>query len=551
MEKLKKPIRELSDKRDEAVLRKLDLKRVRPKRGKFMVIQLDSLPHSILKRFLDRGSCRFIRKLLDKEGYHLQRFNCGLPSGTPSVQASVMYGDNSMIPGFRFVDKKSKRSISFGNPNDAKYIESRFFSKKRGILEGGASYSNMYSGGAERSILTMSTMTKSKHFRRIRESSLWLFLFLHPASALRILYYTAAEMIIELFSIMSHPLMRLFGRKAAIFGFRIPIRRFLMNVILAEIITVGTILDLKRGVPKIYTNYMNFDDVAHLRGPNSTGAYFMVRALDRRIKRICRKMDGDYDLFILSDHGQVDGVPFRFLEGMTIAQYIERCANVESFGLTSAHEGRLSMIGVVMRKTLAFVKYVSSPLRWIVSAFAKGMLRVLRPRRYRFVWDDRERIFVTDSCSMAHVYFNISDERLSLKRIEKRYPKLVGKLAGNRNIGIVMGRQGGGIVLMCGRSRITIGRDSVRVKGRNFLKRYGDFDTLVKQFRDFERMRFVGDLVLFGDYRDGVAVSFADHVGAHGGVGGDMNLPFFISKKKYDLSGTTDAGGLHRIFREY
>jgi len=547
---LKRPIKRISDKRYEATIKKLNLRKVRSKKRKFLVIQIDSLPYSILKRFLDRGSCRFIRKLVRKKGYHLQRFNCGLPSGTPAVQAGIMYGDSSMIPGFRFVDKKGKRQFSFGNPNHAKYIESRYFSRKKGILEGGSSYSNMFSGGAERSILTMSTMTKNKRFRRIKESSLWLFLLMHPASVFRILYYTSAELMIEFFSMVFHPFMRLFGKRAAIFGFRIPLRRFLMNVLLAEMITIGTILDIKRGVPKIYTNYVSFDEIAHLRGPNSTGAYFMVRALDRRIKRIYRKMkEEEYDLYIMSDHGQTDAVPFRFLEGMTIAEYIGKCTQVKSFGLTSAHEGRLSMIGVVMKKTLEFVKYVSTPLRWMVSSFAKGMLRMLKPKRYRFIWDENERILVTDSCCLAHVYFNISSERMSLRQINRKYPKLVEKLARNRNIGIVMARQGGDIILARRKDRIIIGKDSVKVKGKDFLKRYGDFETTVKQLREFDRLKFVGDLVLFGNYEDGVAVSFADHVGAHGGLGGDMMWPFFISKKKHDFSKTTNAKDLNKIFR--
>lgn len=551
MKKLERPKKKISDKRYETTLKKLNLRKARPKKKKFLIIQIDSLPYSILRRFIDQGSCRFISKLLRKEGYHLNRFNCGLPSSTPAVQAGIMYGDSSMIPGFRFVDKKGKRQFSFGNPNHVKYIESKYFSKKKGILEGGSSYSNMYSGGAQRSILTMSTLTKNKKFRRIKESSLWLLLLLHPASVFRILYYTSAELVIEFFSIVFNPFMRLFGKRTAIFGFKIPLRRFLMNVLLTEMITIGTILDIKRGVSKIYTNYASFDEIAHLRGPNSTSAYFMVRALDRRIMRIHRKMKGEYDLYIMSDHGQVDAVPFRFLEGMTIAEYIEKCTRVKSFGLTSAHEGRLSMISIVMKKTLEFVKYVSSPLRWIVSLFAKSMLRVLKPKRYRFIWDEKERILVTNSCSLAHVYFNISKERMSLRQINRKYPNLVDKLARNKNIGIVMARQGKDIVLASRKDRIIIGRESVKVKGKNFLKRYGDFGLTVQQLRDFDRMKFVGDLVLFGNYKDGLAVSFADHVGAHGGLGGDMMWPFFLSKKKFDFSRVTNARSLNKIFKDY
>ncbi|MBU2561797.1 MAG: alkaline phosphatase family protein [Nanoarchaeota archaeon] len=542
----------ITDRRSESVMRRLDLKKAKPSKRKFIIIQIDSLPYSILERFLHRGSCKFINRLIKKEGYHLQRFNCGLPSGTPSVQSGIMYGDNSMIPGFRFVDKKKKQQFSFGNPNHAKYIESTFFAGKKGILEGGASYANHFSGGAQRSIFTMSTITKSKNFRRIRESSLWLFLFLHPASLWRVLYYSVAELLIESVEIMTHPFLRLLGKRKAIFGFRLPFRRLLMNVILAEIITLGAVIDIKRKVPRIYLNYMSYDDIAHLRGPHSTSAFFMVRALDRRIKRIVRKTkDDDYDIFIISDHGQVDSVPFRAVNGMTLAEFIEKCAHVESFGLTSANEGRLSLIGVLMKKTLGFLNYVSAPLRWAGSSFARGMLKVIKPQQYRFVWDEDERIFVADSCSLAHVYFSISNERMDLHQVNRKYPLLIEKLLRNRSIGMVMAQQGDRIMLMHGRGMVIIGKDFVRKQGRDFLQEYGDEETLISQLRDFNSLKFVGDLVLFGSYKDGVAVSFTEHVGSHGGIGGDMMYPFFISKKKYNLSKVTNARELHRIFKEY
>ena len=136
---------------------------------KFIVIQIDSLPYSLLKKFMKKGGCKTIRKLL-KRGYHLQKYTCGVLSGTPFVQAGIMYGDNSMVPGFRFIDKREKRHINFANPNIIRRFETRHFRKKQGILEGGSSYSNHLSGHASRSILTMSTMTRTKgRLKRLSE----------------------------------------------------------------------------------------------------------------------------------------------------------------------------------------------------------------------------------------------------------------------------------------------------------------------------------------------------------------------------------------------
>jgi len=542
-------LKKISDKRYETVMKKLDLKKARPSKKKFIIIQIDSLPYSILKKFLDSHSCKFIRSML-KKGYTLQKFNCGLPTGTPSVQAGMMYGENSMLPAFRFVDKKAKRQFSFGNPNDVRDIETRYFSEKKGILEGGSSYSNIFSGGAERSILTLSTMTKKHYTKRLKETDLWFLLLLYPSSGSRVLYYSITELLIEILSIITYPFFKLIRNKHAIFGFWLPFRRIFMTAILTELITLGAILDIKRGVPKIAMNYINYDEVAHLRGPNSLSAYFMVRALDRRIKRIVKKAGDDYDIFILSDHGQVDGVPFEKLNDMTLAEFVGRCASVPSFGLSSAFEGRLTVIQLVLKKMVAFLGDFSLPLRFAGRTFAKIILKAIKPKHAEFIWKDKEQIFVSDSCCLANVYFNFSEERLDLSEIENKHPRLIEKLIKNQGIGMVLAKEGQDIILFGKGGKLIIG-DTVKKEGHDFLKKYGTEDVLIEQLREFNKIDFVGDLVLFGNYEDGRAVSFTGHVGSHGGLGGDMMYPFFISKKKYDLSKVTNAKELYKIFSKY
>ena len=543
--------RTISDIRNESVIKKLHLSKAKPSKSKFIVIQIDSLPYSIINKFLDRGSCKFTKRLLEKEGYSMQRWNCGIPSGTPAVQSGIMYGENNMVPGFRFVDKKSKRQISFGNPNDVKYFEQKHFGRKRGIMHDGSSYSNHFSGGASRSIFTMSTVTSDKRLKRIKESTLWLFLFLYPRSFGRVLYYSVAELLIEMFTVLGYPFMKLFKRRRGIFGFWIPFRRLLMNVVLTEMITIGASLDISRGVPRIYINYMSYDEIAHMRGPNSLSAYFMVRALDRRVKRLVNKIPDDYDVYIISDHGQHDAVPFKSINGMELSEFISKCTQVPSFGLSSAFEGRLSLLSIIMRKTIGFLKDASAPLRWMGTHFARRVLNTLKPKHNEFIWQDKEQIFVSDSCSLANVYFNLSAERMDLSAIHKKHPKLVEKLVRNKGIGIVMGKEDKKIVLFGKGGKMTITADSVEKSGRDFLKEFGDEAVLVRQLREFNGYDNVGDLVLFGNYSDGIAVSFTDHVGAHGGIGGEMQHPFFISKKKVDLSKVTNARELHKIFAKY
>jgi hypothetical protein len=551
MRKKKKSKAPITDKRYESVIKRLDLEKGKRAKKRFIIIQIDSLPYDIMKRFLDKGSCKYINSLIEKDGYNLQKYNCGVPSGTPHVQAGIMYGDNSMIPGFRFVDKKNKRQISFGNPAHVRYMEKKFFTKKKGILEQGSSYSNHWSGGADHSIFTMSTITQKKRWKRIKESDLWLFLFLYPRSIGRVLYYSTTELLIEIGELIAHPFIKLFRPKRAIFGFWIPFRRILFHSIGAEVITIGVLTDIKRNVPKIYANFLNYDDVAHLRGPNSTAAYFIVRAMDRRIRRICRKAGNEYDIFVISDHGMVDAVTFKSINRMTLSDFIQKCARVKSFQLSSAFEGRLTVMRIVLNKTLDFLSYVSTPLKWIGTAAAKGALNVLKPKKYRFVWDKSEQIFVLDSCCLASVYFNVKNHRMELKEISRRYPKLIDKLLRNRGIGIVMVKDRDNMILFGKGGKITITPKDHKLEGKDFLKQYGNEKLLIKQLRDYNKLKYVADLVLRGNYVDGNMVSFTDHVGSHGGIGGNMTWPFFISKEKHDLSRVTNARQLHKIFKDY
>ncbi|MFH1064565.1 MAG: alkaline phosphatase family protein [Candidatus Woesearchaeota archaeon] len=541
----------LSDRRYETVRKRLDLPKESPSKRKFIVIQIDGLPFSTLKRFIEKGSCKNIARLMKKEDYHFQKFNCGIPSGTPAAQAGMMYGDNSMLPAFRFIDKKNRQHFSFGSPANVAFIEQKYFSKKKGILEGGSSYSNHFSGGATRCAFTMSKVTQKTHLKRLKESDIWFFVFLHPASVLRVAYYSFAELFIEALEVAAHPFIRLFRKKRAIFGFWIPFRRLLMNTIMAELITKGVIIDIGRNVPSIFVNMIGFDEVAHLRGPNSTAAYFSLRSIDRRVGRIVKKALGKYDLFIISDHGQADCRTFKELnDGMDLAEYIQKCAKVKSFGLSSAFEGRLTVLGITLRKTIEFLKYMSTPLRWTGTMFANGILRVLKPKGYKFVWDDKETIFVTDSCCMANIYFNKSQERMDQKQIEKAYPRLIEKLLLNPGIGIVLVKDKEGFSLLNREGSIHVGK-SIKKEGTNFLREYGDEDLTLRQLKDFSKMEFLGDLVLFGNFKDGMSVSFTEHVGCHGGLGGDMMWPFFISKEKHDLSHVENIRELHKIFKSY
>ncbi len=539
----------LSDKKLELTAEKLHLEKVKTKKRKFIAIQMDGVPYHVLKKAMDKGYARFLKKIINEEGYHLTKWNCGLPSGTPAIHSGVFYGKNDHVPAFRFIDKKNNKYFSFAKPGHAKYLQENYFPKK-GLLSGGASYFNHLHGGAERAILTMSAVSTQKRMKRVKESDLWLLLLLNPISLIRVLYYCIAELLLEILSFVWNFFTRIFTRKKGVYRVWMPFRRFFVESLFVELMTIGALVDMKRGVPKIYMTYINYDDMGHFRGPESAEAFFAIRVTSRRVKRLYKRaMKEGYDFYVLSDHGQHESIPFKALNGMDLAKFISKCTKSKSFGADDG-ERRQTVMRVAMKKTVDVVDYISKPLQWVLRGFAKSTIKLVRGYRYPFDWKNKKGIFVVDSCSLANVYFNFSKERVGYRAIEKRYPGLINKLLRNKGIGLVMVKNGKDTLLLGKGGKVVIGKDLTR-EGKDMLADFGDPKILLKQFKEYQKKHFLGDLVLFGAFNDGKCTSFTDHVGCHGGIGGKMMEPFFISKEHKDLTYIIDAKEMHKIFKKY
>src|SRR5690606_17263439 len=73
----------------------------------------------------------------------------GLPTTTPAVQAELYYGVKSLVPAFSFLDRSKGEVGMMYNSDWAKTFEAFCASQGNpGLLEGGSSWSNIYTGGA-------------------------------------------------------------------------------------------------------------------------------------------------------------------------------------------------------------------------------------------------------------------------------------------------------------------------------------------------------------------------------------------------------------------
>src|SRR4029077_8992026 len=105
-------------------------------------------------------------------------------STTPVSQAGLLLGNNEGIPAFRWFDRELGRMLVANRPADATVIEARL-SNGRGLLaDDGVSISNLFSGDAPTSLLTMSGLRQGGS-SGLGPSSSYAAFFTHPAGLTR------------------------------------------------------------------------------------------------------------------------------------------------------------------------------------------------------------------------------------------------------------------------------------------------------------------------------------------------------------------------------
>ncbi len=89
--------------------------------------------------------------------------------------------------------------------------------------------------------------------------------------------------------------------------------------------------DIYRGRPAIYTTFYGHDEIAHHSGPDSYEAMHALTGIDRAIKKISHaaqtEAGRDYDLFVISDHGQSFGATFKQRYGYSLSAFIRKLAH--------------------------------------------------------------------------------------------------------------------------------------------------------------------------------------------------------------------------------
>jgi hypothetical protein len=287
----------------------------------FIGIQIDGLGYYVLRGALTRRYAPFLRKLVRRKGWRLDRYRVGLPATTPASQLAILYGDNHDVPGFRWFEKDTRTLNITKSASVCAALESRVRAHHPGVLRHGSSYCNMFSGDADSATLTLSRLG-SRSRARLSRADVLIFTLLSIGLMFRILFLSLWETVLELYDHLSamrdgRPL-----RDEGVF----PLVRVFTNVVFREIAAQGCLVDIHRGVPFIYLNFSGYDEVAHHRGPNSIYAKLVLRGIDAQVRRIVKAVERfgtrEYDIVLLSDHGQSTTVPWEHLYGQSLTEFL-------------------------------------------------------------------------------------------------------------------------------------------------------------------------------------------------------------------------------------
>ena len=522
-------------------IRKIKIGRSIEKKG-FVIFQIDGLSHMALKKALSLNLMPHLKKIINSGDYLLNSYFTGVPSDTPFFQAGLLYGDNDNIPGFRWIERETGEEIIFKKPESAGYIEERLAKDNPGLLRGGSSYVNLFSGGASRSTFTLSTFSIRYLFKkRVRNFDIFIVFIFHIFTFLKTFFYVFFEAVLEIFEKILDIIKK---RKVRPEGF-FPFARAMTNVIFKEIETFGAIMDISRGVPSIYLDYIGYDELSHHRGPYSYSSLRTLKAIDRKIYHIYKailRAERKYDFFVISDHGHTPSVPFQKLNGNkmlkdAIGDYVnDPELKIYEFdtGYNAVFKRLFLYVGDFFKKG-ACKKFFSKAAAKIDSIKESDSIGRLR-------WQNGKAIYIMDSGPMANIYFSGKTDRMTVCEIEKKYNKLIDMLAGLEGIGFIAGINEKGATAIYdkegkkfyefnyfinnpGRKNSTIAQII------NFCKTQAETKTAFLSLEKFSRFKNSGDLILFGEYDGKNIINFENQMGAHGGIGGEQNEPFAVWSK--------------------
>ena len=469
-------------------------------------IQIDGLPAPLLRWGLRSGELPTLGRWIRSGSHRLIDWHAQLPATTPASQAGLLHGRSDQVPAFRWYEKETGRLLVANHPKDAAVIQQRLTDGRGLLADGGVSISNVFSGDAPTSLLTMSGLRNGDP--RPGPSRSFATFFINPYGLTRSVVLTIAEMVKEVYQARLQrvrgvdPRIRRHGSYIALRG--------VTNVLLRDL-NAGLIADqIMAGTPSIYCDFTDYDEIAHHAGPTRPESLASLAGIDRLVgvlETFAARAPRPYRFVVLSDHGQSQGATFRQRYGVPLEDHVR---TLMANGSVASSTG--------LDETVGPVDTFLTQLAQQQGATAKLTRSALRHKSAPKSVPPADLVLIA-SGNLSMLYFNRRPGRLTLEEIETLYPGLVGRLVAHPGIGFVVARtrDRGAVVLGAGGIRYL--RDD-RVEGADPLAPFGPH--AVDDVRRHDTLDHVGDLVVNSpiDPDTEEVAAYEELVGCHGGLGG-------------------------------
>jgi len=476
-----------------------------------------------------------VAKMLAKGGHRLHPMSVGMPTSTPAFHMAAMYGVQPDIPGFHYHDKRRRADIHFPRAGHAAGVEAAHVEGRVGILRGGSVYGCVFTGGAENDLFSFAKLTRPSGPGVVRVLSGFVVL---GWVALKGACQTIGLLLLFLVRCLTRP----HGAGKRWQWTKIKIG---LSVWVRQFFTAEVARDLYDGVPVIYVNYLDYDVAAHAFGPQDRAAFRALEFVDRSIRQIGRILrrvpEHQYDLYVLSDHGQAQSKPFAEL---TAGKPLERLlfdelldpAHLEqhpapkethaafAHGFTAYHIGRTGLGRRVMNR----IDRESAKSADEREAHERGGVRVISAGPNAF-------LYVVDTA-----------EPLPIEELDRRFPGLASRISANRGVGFVLARSEKGPVYFWRGTRYELGgAQPGPFDGRE------DRDLVLRDLATLIAMPSAGDLVIYGTGAPEGNVSYIPEVGAHAGPSPDELHTFIVAPSRVTVPAITHPIQLYDLFIAY
>ena len=475
-----------------------------PSGRRAILFHIDGVGRATLDAAMRSGHFPFLRRALEKGTHRVATLRAGAPASTAAFQVGLLHGRTEDVPGYVWYDKRLGRRLKMDAPDDVALVERREGAEREGLLIGGTSYAALFMGDA--AVATMN-LRLTKHHTLNLASLKWprpLAFAVHAILAAAVWPRLLFAIPRDLFEGIRWSLR--VGTTA--WEWRLFYMRTLSDT-MRQVTTWSTVADMTVGIPIVYACTADYDEIAHRRGPRASVAMRHLRAADKAAEVIFTAAEElpemRYDVYALSDHGQVDAIPFESVAGVELTTFLREATG-------------------------------SSPDPSSPSKAPSG-------------------VEIVEAGDIAHLYFTGSPEPMLLEEIERRHPAILAALQTSDAVPFLVARSATGPVVMAGRRYYHLGDESTRAALEALPAFRGpERDLYIGYVERLVGMGSAGDLVLYGNRgADEPAIAFSWEFGSHGGIGAGEVDAFVIhpANAGFDFGAVTLPEELYAWFTRY